>query len=75
LLLHFPPKCSVTVPILLIGSDTEGRVFSEETCTVVLSLHGGGGISTHKLLAEQELVLRSLESVREAPRGRRDCVH
>lgn len=59
-------RITKSVPILLIGSDTEGRVFSEETRTVVLSLHGAGVISAHKLLAEQELVLRSPESGREA---------
>ena len=55
-----------SVPILLIGSDAEGRVFSEETHTVVLSLHGAGIISNHKLLAEQEIILRSAETNREA---------
>lgn len=55
-----------SVPILLIGSDTEGRVFTEQTRTVILSLHGAGVISSHKLLAEQELILRSLETNREA---------
>lgn len=55
-----------SVPILLIGSDAEGRVFSEETHTVVLSLHGAGIISNHKLLAEQEIILRSVETNREA---------
>lgn len=59
-------RISKSVPILLIGSDTEGRVFSEATYTVVLSLHGAGIVSAHKLLAEQELVLRSLETNREA---------
>ena len=58
-------RLTKSVPILLIGSDTEGRVFTERTHTVVLSLHGAGIISTHKLLAEQELVLRSLASNRE----------
>ncbi len=55
-----------SVPILLIGSDADGRTFSEETRTVVLSLHGAGIVSTHKLIAEQELILRSMESDREA---------
>ena len=55
-----------SVPILLIGSDAEGRMFSEDTHTVVLSLHGAGIVSTHKLIAEQELILRSMESNREA---------
>jgi hypothetical protein len=55
-----------SVPILLIGSDADGRVFTEETHTVVLSLHGAGIISNHKLLAEQEIILRSAETNREA---------
>ena len=55
-----------SLPILLIGSDAEGRVFTENTHTVVLSLHGAGIVSTHKLIAEQELILRSMESNREA---------
>jgi hypothetical protein len=55
-----------SVPILLIGSDADGRVFTEESHTVVLSLHGAGIISNHKLLAEQELILRSAETNREA---------
>jgi len=59
-------RLTKSVPILLIGSDTEGRVFSEQAHTVVLSLHGAGIVSRHKLLAEQEMVLRSLASNREA---------
>jgi hypothetical protein len=59
-------RISKSVPILLIGSDTGGRVFSEVTHTVALSLHGAGVVSSHKLLAEQELVLRSLVNNREA---------
>jgi PilZ domain len=55
-----------SVAILLIGSDEEGRVFSEDTRTVILSLHGAGIVSNHKLIAEQELILRSMESNREA---------
>jgi hypothetical protein len=46
------------VPILLIGSDLDGKVFSEATNTVVLSLHGAGIVSHHKLSPEQELILR-----------------
>ncbi|HET6928786.1 MAG TPA: PilZ domain-containing protein [Candidatus Acidoferrum sp.] len=55
-----------SVPILLIGSDAEGRMFSEDSRTVVLSLHGAGIVSNHKLLAEQELILRSKETNLEA---------
>jgi PilZ domain-containing protein len=55
-----------SVPILLLGSDAEGRMFSEESHTVVLSLHGAGIVSSHKLIAEQEMILRSVESSCEA---------
>src|SRR5208283_3322316 len=58
-------RVSKTVPILLIGNDYEGRVFTEDTRTVMLSFHGAGIVSGHKLVAEQELVLRSTESQRE----------
>lgn len=47
-----------SLPILLIGSDLEGRVFSEHTSTVLLSLHGAGIVSKHKLSPDQELILR-----------------
>jgi hypothetical protein len=53
------------IAITLIGSDIEGRVFSERTRTVVLSRHGAGIISAYKLSAEQELVIRSEESHKE----------
>src|SRR6266404_2738087 len=46
------------IPILLIGSDLDGKVFSEPTNTVLLSLHGAGIVSHHKLSPEQELILR-----------------
>jgi hypothetical protein len=54
------------IPILLIGSDLDGRVFSEHTKTVLLSLHGAGIFSRHKLSSEQELVLRLPERNKEA---------
>jgi hypothetical protein len=59
-------RISKQVPITLFVSDATGRVFTEETHTVVLSLHGAGIVSRHKLLAEQEMTLRSMESNREA---------
>ena len=55
-----------SVPILLIGSDADGRMFSEDTHTVILSLHGAGIVSSYKLIAEQELILRSKETNLEA---------
>src|SRR5216684_17147 len=57
------PKISA---IMLVGSDMEGRVFSEETKTVVLSRHGAGIISQYVLSAEQELILRRLDTDKEA---------
>ena len=54
------------IPILLIGSDLDGKVFSEPTKTVLLSLHGAGIVSQHKLSPEQELVLRWPERNKEA---------
>ena len=59
-------RLSQEIPIILIGSDAEGTVFSEETSTVVLSRHGAGIVSSHKLVAEQELSLRVKATNREA---------
>lgn len=50
------------ITILLVGSDIEGKVFSEQTKTVLLSRHGAGIVSRYKLSAEQELVLRRLDT-------------
>src|SRR5882762_10176957 len=54
------------IPILLVGSDMEGKVFSEQAKTVLLSRHGAGIVSENKLSAEQELIIRSLETNKEA---------
>jgi PilZ domain len=54
------------VPILLVGSDMEGRVFSEKTTTVVLSRHGAGIVSEYTLSAEQEVIIRLMETNKEA---------
>lgn len=59
-------RLKVSVPILIMGSDDEGKLFSEETHTVVLSLHGAGIVSRHRMVAEQELTLRLLKTNREA---------
>lgn len=58
-------RVSKQVPILLIGCDSDGRVFSEVTKTVVLSYHGAGIVSVNKLIAEQELHIRSMVTNRE----------
>jgi hypothetical protein len=54
------------IPILLVGSDMEGKMFSEQTKTVLLSRHGAGIVSTYKFSPEQELIVRSLETNKEA---------
>lgn len=54
------------VPILLVGSDMEGKMFSEQARTVLLSRHGAGIVSEYKLSPEQELIIRSLETNKEA---------
>jgi hypothetical protein len=51
--------------IFLIGSDIEGKIFSEETRTVVLSRHGAGILSQYKLSAEQEIIVRCVDSGKE----------
>lgn len=61
-------RVTKAVPIVVIGSDSEELVFSEETKTVVLSRHGAGILSRYKMVAEQELILRV-----KAPTGRRRC--
>lgn len=53
------------IAILLTGSDIEGKVFSEQTNTVLLSRHGAGIVSRYKLSAEQELILRRLDTNKE----------
>jgi hypothetical protein len=52
--------------ILLMGSDTDGKVFAEETRTVVLSRHGAGVVSQHKLIAEEEMIICRLDKNEEA---------
>lgn len=54
------------VPIVVIGSDSEGLVFSEKTKPVVLSRHGAGILSRYKMITEQELIVRVKGTHREA---------
>jgi hypothetical protein len=54
------------LPVVIIGSDAEGRVFSEETHTVVVSLHGAGIVSRQRLVADQEVILRVKQLNQEA---------
>ena len=59
-------RISKEITILLLGSDREGKFFSEQTKTVVLSRHGAGIISQHKLTPEQEMIIRRLDTNKEA---------
>lgn len=44
----------------------EGKVFSEKTKTVLLSRYGAGIVTEYKLSPEQELILRHLDTNKEA---------
>ncbi len=59
-------RISKQLPILLLGTDTSGRVFSEETHTLVLSRHGAGIVARNKFAPDEVLTLRLLDSGREA---------
>jgi hypothetical protein len=54
------------IPILLVGTDLKGKVFSEETKTVLLSRHGAGIVSRHKISPDGFLTLRLAGSSKEA---------
>ena len=58
-------RISKEIAVLLSGSDTDGRQFSERTKTLVLSRHGGSVLSRYKLVPEQEIFLRLLTNDRE----------
>jgi hypothetical protein len=46
------------IPILLLGTDTTGKVFSEVTKTVVLSRHGAGIVSQFVFAPDEVLTLQ-----------------
>jgi hypothetical protein len=54
------------ISILLVGTDLKGKVFSEETKTVLLSRHGAGIVSRHKISPDGFLTLRLAGSSKEA---------
>ena len=54
------------LPILILGTDTLGKVFSEETHTVVLSRHGAGIVSRYKFEPDEVLTVRLLGTAKEA---------
>ena len=54
------------IGVVLIGSDLEGKVFSEQTNTVELSRHGSMVVSRRKLAPDQEMIIRRQDTNREA---------
>src|SRR5882724_8347949 len=54
------------IPIVLEGTNTNGRYFREETHTVVLSRHGAGVISSNKPGPDETLTIRIPETKKEA---------
>ena len=59
-------RISKKFPIVLIGTDETGKVFSEQTTTVVLSRHGAGILSQYSFAPEETLSLRVGEPSLEA---------
>jgi hypothetical protein len=55
------------ISIFLCGTDISGHIFSEETKTVVLSRHGAGILSRHKLVPDEILTIRLAGTSAEAP--------
>jgi hypothetical protein len=52
--------------IVLLGTDATGKVFSEETVTVVLSRHGAGVVTRYRFSPDERLTLRLPSSSKEA---------
>lgn len=54
------------IAIVLLGTDTAGKMLSEETKTVVLSRHGAGIVSRYRFSPDELLTLRLPDSSQEA---------
>jgi len=52
--------------IVLLGTDTTGKIFSEETKTVVLSRHGAGVVSRYRFTPDELMTMRLPGSTKEA---------
>jgi hypothetical protein len=50
-------RIAMEIPILLLGTGTTGKMFSEETKTVVLSRHGAGIVSQFAFAPDEVLTL------------------
>jgi PilZ domain len=54
------------VPVELVGTDVYGQEFWEETKTAVVSRYGAAVISRRKLVPQQEMTIRRLDTNKEA---------
>jgi hypothetical protein len=59
-------RIPMQIPIILIGNDLLGKVFSEHTNTVNVSRHGLGVVSKHKIAPDQEMIIRRKDTNKEA---------
>jgi len=59
-------RVSATIPIQLVGADTLGHQFLEDSKTLTLSRYGASIFSTSKLAPEQEIIIRRKDTNKEA---------
>lgn len=59
-------RVTLAVPIELVGTDVYGQEFWEETKTAVVSRYGAAVISRRKLIPQQEMTIRRLDTNKEA---------
>jgi hypothetical protein len=52
-------RVALSIPIRVFGTDYRGVVFTEDTVTIVVNLHGAKIRMTHQLLPDQEILLFS----------------
>jgi hypothetical protein len=58
-------RVAARIPIQLVGADTAGQQFLEDTTTVMLSRYGAAIFSARKLSPEQEMIVRRRDTNRE----------
>jgi hypothetical protein len=56
-----------TISIILSGSDIEGKQFSEQTKTLVLSRHGAGIVSINKLAMQERCSFVAWKRTKKQP--------
>jgi hypothetical protein len=59
-------RIAFAVPVELMGTDVYGQEFWEETKTTVVSRYGAAVISKRKLTPQQEMMIRRLDTNKEA---------